>query len=64
MLTKKEIEEAGYKVLPKGGWIAIDPSIIPNDWGTICQNFGADPDSKELILCVCGVKEIHEGEEE
>lgn len=59
MLTKKEIEKAGYTTLPKGGWVRLDPTIMPNDWYDICKDFGVDPTCQELILCVAGVKEIH-----
>jgi hypothetical protein len=62
MLTKKQVEKGGYTVLPKGGWVRLDPMIIPHDWEDICEDFGVDPDCKEMILCVCGVKEINEGE--
>jgi len=64
MITKQEIEKAGYRVLPKGGWIKLDPTIIPHDWNDICSDFGADPDCKELVLCVCGVKEINEEQDD
>jgi len=64
MLTKKQLEKAGYKVLPIGGWFVVDPTLIPHDWKTICKSFDADPKCKELVLCISGVKEIHEGEEE
>jgi hypothetical protein len=64
MITKKQVEKAGYEVLPKGGWVRLDPMIIPHDWEDICKDFGVHPDCKEMILCVCGVKEIsfEEGE--
>jgi hypothetical protein len=64
MLTKEEVEEGGYTVLPKGGWIRLDPTIVPHDWEDICKDFGVDPDCEELYLCVCGVKEISFEEEE
>jgi len=64
MLTKKQIEEAGYTVLPKGGWFAIDANMIPHEWETVCRNLDVDPDCKEVILCVCGVKEINEENEQ
>ena len=51
------LQDAGYEVLPKGGWFRIDPSIIPNDWHDICKDFGIDPECKSAILCVIGVKE-------
>lgn len=60
MITVKDLEKHGYEVLPDGGYIRLDPSIMPYDWRDICKDFGADPDCKELILAVCGVKEIHE----
>jgi hypothetical protein len=43
MITKKQMEEAGYTVLPKGGWIRLDPEIIPRDWEDVCSDFGVDP---------------------
>ena len=64
MITKNEIIKAGYEVLPKGGWIRIDPTIIPHDWDDICKDFGVDSNCLEIILCVAGVKEIHEEETE
>ena len=64
MITKDEIVKAGYEVLPKGGWIRIDPTIIPHDWDDICKDFGVDSSCLEIILCVAGVKEIHEEETE
>ena len=62
MLTKEQVAQAGYTILPQGGWVRLDPTIIPHDWHDICKDFGVDPDCEELILCVCGVKEINEGE--
>jgi hypothetical protein len=57
MLTKKEIEDAGYEVLPRGGWLRIDPSIIPHDWHDVCKDFGIDHNCKSAILCIVGIKE-------
>jgi hypothetical protein len=62
MLTRKEIQEAGYAVLPKGGWIRINPEIIPHDWEDVCKDFAIDPSCKSAILCVVGVKEENEDE--
>lgn len=66
MLSKKQVEEGGYEVLPEGGWVRLDPTIVPHDWMDLCKDFGVDPDCKEMILCVCGVKEIpfEEGDED
>ena len=66
MLTKEQVEAGGYTVLPEGGWVRLDPTIIPHDWIDICKDFGVHPDCKEMILCVCGVKEIsfEEGDED
>ena len=64
MITKKEMEKGGYRVLPKGGWIRLDRSSIPKDWYDICNDFDIDPECEEIILCICGIKEIHEGEDE
>ena len=58
MITKEQVEEGGYEVLPEGGWIRLDPEIIPRDWYDVCKDFGVDPHCKEMILCICGVKEI------
>jgi hypothetical protein len=63
MLTQQEIEKAGYRVLPRGGWVKLDPTIIPMDWYEICNHFNIDPECVEVMLCICGVKEIHEGDE-
>ncbi len=57
MLTKKEIEKAGYTVLPQGGWLRIDPTIMPHDWHDLSKDFGFDPDAECVYLCVCGIKE-------
>jgi hypothetical protein len=64
MITKNEIIKAGYEVLPKGGWIRISPENMPRDWDDICKDFGVDSSCLEIILCVAGVKEIHEEETE
>ena len=57
MLTKDGVEQAGYTVLPKGGWIRISPEIIPHDWDDICKDFDIDPECRSAILCIAGVKE-------
>jgi hypothetical protein len=59
MITSEELIESGYDVLPQGGWIRLNPEIIPHDWLDICKDFGVDPDCHELILAVCGVKQIN-----
>ena len=61
MITSKELIDSGYSVLSKGGWIRLSPEIVPHDWVDICKDFGVDPDCHELILAVCGVKQINEG---
>jgi hypothetical protein len=61
MITKEELTEHGYDVLPKGGWVRLSPEIIPRDWEDICSDFGVDPDCHEIILAVCGVKQINDG---
>jgi anti-sigma regulatory factor (Ser/Thr protein kinase) len=61
MITKEELIEHGYDVLPTGGWVRLSPEIVPRDWEDICKDFGVDPDCHEIILAVCGVKEIEEG---
>jgi len=58
MITKKELEDNGYSVLPKGGWIRLSPEIIPHDWSDVCSDFGIDEGCEEIIFAVCGVKEI------
>jgi hypothetical protein len=57
MITKKEVEKAGYDVLPKGGWIYINPEIIPHDWHDVCKDFGIDESAKGVYLCIAGVKQ-------
>jgi hypothetical protein len=57
MLTKTEVEQAGYTVLPKGGWIHIDPEVMPRDWNDICKDFDIDPSAKGAYFCVVGVKQ-------
>lgn len=64
MLTKEEIEKAGYTALEKGAWIRIDPTIIPRDWEDVCKAFGMDSECDEVILCVSGYKEIYKEEED
>ena len=60
MITSKELIDSGYSVLSQGGWIRLNPEIIPHDWVDICKDFGVDPDCQEIILAVCGVKQINE----
>jgi hypothetical protein len=64
MITEQELVEHGYEVLPQGGWVRLSPEIIPRDWADICEDFGVDPSCHEIILAVCGVKEIKEGIDE
>jgi hypothetical protein len=59
MITEQELLDSGYTVLSQGGWIRLNPEIIPHDWLDICKDFGVDPDCHELILAVCGVKQIN-----
>jgi hypothetical protein len=61
MITEQELLDSGYTVLSQGGWIRLNPEIIPHDWVDICKDFGVDPDCHELILAVCGVKQINDG---
>jgi hypothetical protein len=61
MITKEKLLDNGYSVLPQGGWIRLNPEIIPNDWADICSDFGVSPDCHEIILAVCGVKQIDNG---
>lgn len=64
MVTEQELVEHGYEVLPQAGWVRLSPEIIPRDWEDICKDFGVDPNCHEIILAVCGVKEIREGIDE
>jgi hypothetical protein len=57
MLTKDEVVKSGYTVLPKGGWIYVDPEIMPRDWDDLAKSFGFDPDCEGVYLCVAGYKE-------
>jgi hypothetical protein len=63
MVTKEQLLKEGYIVLPKGGWIRLDPTILPHDWADICKDFGCDPDCQEIIIAVSGVKEIRGDED-
>jgi anti-sigma regulatory factor (Ser/Thr protein kinase) len=58
MITKEAVLQHGYSVLPEGGWIYINPEIIPNDWQSICSDFGISEDAKGAYLCIVGVKEV------
>ena len=62
MITKEQVVEAGYTVLPEGAWIRISPENMPRDWQDVCSHFGADPNCAEIVLCVVGVKELCAGE--
>ena len=59
MITKHQLEMAGYQVIPNGGWFRIDPETIP-EWDYVAENYGFDPNCKEVILCIAGFREIHE----
>jgi hypothetical protein len=61
MITEEELVENGYEVLPQGGWVRLNPEVIPHDWADICKDFGVDSSCREIILAVCGVKQITEG---
>lgn len=60
MITKKQITEAGYVVLPKGAWYRLDPNIDPIAWEELSESLGFDPSCKEVIFCISGFKEIKE----
>lgn len=62
MLTEKEVKDCGYTVLPRGGWMYVDPESMPRDWDDLAKSFGFDPDCRGVYLCVCGFKEIDDGE--
>jgi len=67
MVTREEMEKAGYTVLENGGHIIMAPEDLPHEWEFMCEAFGVDPQSKELVLCVCGVIAVphkKEGEDE
>jgi hypothetical protein len=57
MITKKQVIEHGFTVLPKGGWFYIDPEIIPHEWLDVCKDFGIDESAKGAYLCIVGVKQ-------
>jgi hypothetical protein len=59
MITEQELLDSGYTVLSQGGWIRLSPEIVPHDWVDICKDFCVNPDCQEIILAVCGVKEIN-----
>lgn len=58
MLTKKQLEKAGYTILGKSGWVRIDPEILPHDWDHLAKAYGFDPDCKEVILSIAAFKEV------
>ena len=67
MITKEEMERAGYTVLKNGGHIVMSPEDLPHEWGFMCEAFGVNPECKEMVLCVCGVIEVpfkKEGDED
>jgi len=49
--------------LPTGAWLRIDPEMMPHDWLFLCGHFGVDPACDEIVLCICGVKEINKEKE-
>jgi len=57
MITKEEVLANGYELLPKGGWMYVDPEIMPRDWDDLAKNFGFDPDCEGVYLCIAGFKE-------
>lgn len=60
MITEQEVIDTGYQVLPKGGWIYIDPEIMPRDWNDLAKSFGFDSDCRGVYLCVAGFKEVQD----
>ena len=67
MITKKQMEKAGYTVLENGGHIVMSPEDLPHEWEFMCEAFGVNPECKEMVLCVCGVIEVpfkKEGDED
>jgi hypothetical protein len=63
MITEIEAKKAGYSILPRGGWIYIDPEIMPRDWDDLAKSFDFDSDCKGVYLCVAGFKEVKWEEE-
>jgi hypothetical protein len=57
MITKKAVIENGYEVLPRGGWVYLNPEIVPKDWHDLAKGLGFDPDCKGVYLCIAGFKE-------
>jgi hypothetical protein len=64
MININEVKKLGYTVLPEGGWLVIDPLLIPHDWDKLSERWGFDPNAKEVVLCVFGFKEVHEESKE
>ena len=64
MLTKKKWEEAGYKVIPEGSWMAIDPELLAGEWDRMADILGFDPECKEVILGIAAYQEVHFGDDE
>ena len=60
MITKEQVLKIGYEILPEGGWIYVDPEIMPRDWHDLATNFGFDPDCRGVYLCVAGYKEVED----
>ena len=59
MITKKQMEKAGYTVLKNGGHIVMSPAdLTAHEWEVMCESFEVDPQCKEMVLCVCGVIEV------
>lgn len=57
MITEKEVRDSGYQVLPRGGWIYVDPEILPRDWDDLSKSFGFDSECQGVYLCIVGYKE-------
>lgn len=66
MLSQSDLEKAGYEVLPNGGWVFVDPEIMPRDWDDLAKNFGFDPNCRGVYFCVAGFREEswNEGDED
>jgi len=64
MITENELNDFGYNVLPRGGWLRIDANMMPRDWHDVCKDFGCDPSCDEIIIAVAGVKEVFKRDEE
>ena len=59
MLTKENWEKKGWTIVPKGGWMAIDPELLGGDWDVMAKALGFDPKCKEVIIGITAFKQIN-----